>query len=572
MMKLRGIAASEGIAIQKAVVLDEVSLSIKKESNLSPKQEKNRLNQAIEEVTKQLESIQSKIHSQKQIIMTVIEAHKQMVNDPELYKQVERLLNEQKVTAEYAFEQVVNNYIKKLEKTGSEYFKERSLDIKDVKRRVLAALLGVRLPSLLAINEEVILVAHDLTPSMTAQLNRQYVKGFLTEIGGKTSHSVIMAQSLEIPAVVGVKDITKIVKTNDLIAVDGLTGEIIIHPREDDIQKFNSKQKEFYTKKKSEQKFRKLKSVSLDGKKVTISANISMPSDVKPAKFNGADGIGLFRTEYLFMERDQLPNEEEQYEAYASVLKEMGDKRVVIRTLDIGGDKDLPYLNLSKELNPFLGQRALRLCLSEVHLFKTLLRALLRAGAYGNLHILFPMVATLDELKQAKQILAECKKELAHEGISFADDIKVGIMVEIPSVAFLADQFAQEVDFFSIGTNDLIQYTFAADRLNEKVSYLYQPLNPAFLRMIKNIIDASHEAGIWTAMCGEMAGDDLAVSILLGLDLDEFSVSLQNVTKVRKLISKLSYDKMKRLAQECLRLSSMDEVIQLIYLYTKGES
>ncbi|HLT56484.1 MAG TPA: phosphoenolpyruvate--protein phosphotransferase, partial [Bacillota bacterium] len=394
--------------------------------------------------------------------------------------------------------------------------------------------------------------------------NRKFVKAFATDIGGRTSHSAIMARSLEIPAVVGTKEATQHIQDGDFVIVDGMEGTLIVNPTEEVIAEYREAQQKFAEQKAEWAKLVDEKTVSVDGKHVELAANIGTPDDLDGVKANGGEGIGLYRTEFLYMGRDQLPTEEEQFEAYKKVLEGMDGKPVIVRTLDIGGDKELPYLELPEELNPFLGFRAIRLCLEEQEIFRTQLRALLRASIYGNLKIMFPMIATLQEFRQAKAILEEEKDSLMKAGEKVADHIELGIMVEIPSTAVMADQFAKEVDFFSIGTNDLIQYTMAADRMNERVSYLYQPYNPAILRLVKNVIDASHREGKWTGMCGEMAGDELAIPLLLGLGLDEFSMSATSILRARSQIRNLSKLEMEKLAEKALELGTAEEVVQLV--------
>lgn len=455
-------------------------------------------------------------------------------------------------------------FITMFESMDNEYFRERAADIKDIKKRILAHLLGVKVNDPSTIDEQVVIIAEDLTPSDTAQLDRNFVKGFATNIGGRTSHSAIMARSLEIPAVVGTKTILEDVKDGDMIILDGLEGNVIINPSADQVSHYEEVAKAYEAQKAEWAKLKNEKTVSKDGQHVELAANIGTPNDVEGVLGNGGEAVGLYRTEFLYMGRDNFPTEEEQFEAYKAVLEAMGEKPVVVRTLDIGGDKELPYLHLPKEMNPFLGYRAVRLCLDDTDLFRTQLRALLRASAYGKLRIMFPMIATLNEFRAAKALLLEEKAKLVSEGVTVSDEIEVGMMVEIPSAAVLADQFAKEVDFFSIGTNDLIQYTMAADRMNEKVSYLYQPYNPSILRLVKMVIDAAHKEGKWTGMCGEMAGDQTAIPLLLGLGLDEFSMSATSILPARSLISKLSKAEMAELAAEALNKSTVEEVIELV--------
>ncbi len=487
-----------------------------------------------------------------------------MANDPELLSQTTDKIKAESVNASYAFDEVSTMFITMFESMDNEYFRERAADIKDIKKRILAHLLGVKVNDPSTIDEQVVIIAEDLTPSDTAQLDRNFVKGFATNIGGRTSHSAIMARSLEIPAVVGTKTILEDVKDGDMIILDGLEGNVIINPSADQVSHYEEVAKAYEAQKAEWAKLKNEKTVSKDGQHVELAANIGTPNDVEGVLGNGGEAVGLYRTEFLYMGRDNFPTEEEQFEAYKAVLEAMGEKPVVVRTLDIGGDKELPYLHLPKEMNPFLGYRAVRLCLDDTDLFRTQLRALLRASAYGKLRIMFPMIATLNEFRAAKALLLEEKAKLVSEGVTVSDEIEVGMMVEIPSAAVLADQFAKEVDFFSIGTNDLIQYTMAADRMNEKVSYLYQPYNPSILRLVKMVIDAAHKEGKWTGMCGEMAGDQTAIPLLLGLGLDEFSMSATSILPARSLISKLSKAEMAELAAEALNKSTVEEVIELV--------
>ena len=496
-----------------------------------------------------------------------------VLSDPEMIGQIKESIKTNKVNAEAALKEVTDMFITLFEgMEGNAYMQERAADIRDVTKRVLAHLLNVVLPSPAMINEEVIVVAHDLTPSDTAQLDRKYVKAFITNIGGRTSHSAIMARSLEIPAVVGTESITSKVQAGDLLAVNGLTGEAIVNPTAEQQAEF-IKAGEAYAAQKAEwEKLKYAQTVTADGKHFELAANIGTPKDLKGVHANGAEAVGLYRTEFLYMDSPDFPSEEDQFQAYKAVLEGMEGKPVVVRTMDIGGDKELPYLDLPHEMNPFLGYRALRISLSELGdaMFRTQLRALLRASAYGTLRVMFPMVATLKEFRAAKQMFEEEKAKLVAEGVAVSDNIQVGIMIEIPAAAVLADKFAKEVDFFSIGTNDLIQYTMAADRMSEKVSYLYQPYNPSILRLIKNVIDAAHAEGKWAGMCGEMAGDQTAVPLLVGMGLDEFSMSATSVLKTRSLMKRLDSTKMKELADRALNdCDTMEEVVELINEYVK---
>lgn len=562
---LKGIAASNGIAIAKAYRLVEPDLKVERKDIQNSEQEINRFEEAIRQSQSELETIRD--HAKKELgeeKAAIFEAHLLVLSDPEMTGSIKDKIKNEKVNAEFALKETADMFVSMFENMDNEYMKERAADIRDVTKRVLAHLLGVELPNPSLIAEEVIIVAEDLTPSDTAQLNRQFVKGFTTDVGGRTSHSAIMSRSMEIPAVVGTKEATKEIQNGDLVIVDGINGEVHVNPVPEVIESYKDKAEQFAKEKAEWAKLKNEKTYSSDGHQVELVANIGTPKDIEGVINNGGEGVGLFRTEFLYMGRDQLPSEEEQFEAYKTVLEGLNGKPVVVRTLDIGGDKELPYLNLPKEMNPFLGFRAIRLCLEDQDLFRTQLRALLRASVYGNLKIMFPMIATINEFREAKAILEEEKEKLIQNGTKVSDSIEVGIMVEIPSTAVMADQFAKEVDFFSIGTNDLIQYTLAADRMNERISYLYQPYNPAILRLVKMVIDAAHKEGKWAGMCGEMAGDETAIPLLLGLGLDEFSMSATSILKARSLIKKLNRSEMEQLAFEALNKRTTAEVVELV--------
>ncbi|MFE4524685.1 phosphoenolpyruvate--protein phosphotransferase [Cytobacillus firmus] len=562
---LNGIAASSGIAIAKAYRLVEPDLSFDKKTVENAEQEVERFQAALAESKGELEVIRDNAHKDLGADKAAIfDAHLLVLSDPELISPIEDKIKTDKVNAESALKETADMFITMFEQMDNEYMKERAADIRDVTKRILSHLLGVQIANPSMIAEEVIIIAEDLTPSDTAQLNRQFVKGFTTDIGGRTSHSAIMARSMEIPAVVGTKESTKQIKNGDLVIVDGLKGLVHINPTPEAIAEYEEEHRKFEEQKAEWAKLVNEKSVTADGHHVELAANIGTPKDLKGVVKNGGEGVGLYRTEFLYMGRDQLPTEDEQFESYKAVLEGMSGKPVVVRTLDIGGDKELPYLNLPKEMNPFLGFRAIRLCLEEQDMFRTQLRALLRASTYGNLKIMFPMIATLEEFRQGKAILEEEKQKLVSEGAEVADNIEIGIMVEIPSTAVMADQFAKEVDFFSVGTNDLIQYTMAADRMNERVSYLYQPYNPAILRLVKMVIDAAHKEGKWAGMCGEMAGDETAIPLLLGLGLDEFSMSATSILKARSQISRLNKKDMEALAEKALHMNTAEEVVQAV--------
>ena len=570
MLKLKGIAASQGISFAKAYVFVEPDLTVKEVKIEDVAAEIRRFEDAIEASKKELTIIkENALASLGADKAAVFEAHLLILDDPEFMGTVKTDIESKVINAEYAFKETSDMFISMFEAMDNEYMKERAADIRDVSKRILAHLLGVDLPNPSLIDEEVIVIAEDLTPSDTAQLNKKYVKGFATNIGGRTSHSAIMARSLEIPAVVGTSSITEDVKNGDILILDGLDGVVLVNPDEATTAEYKEKHAKFEAQKAEWAKLVTEKSVTKDGHEVILAANIGTPADLEGVKNNGGEAVGLYRTEFLYMGRDQLPTEDEQFEAYKAVLEGMGDKPVVVRTLDIGGDKELPYLDLPKEMNPFLGFRAIRLCLEEKDLFRTQLRALLRASVYGKLCVMFPMIATVQEFRAAKALFLEEKEKLVAEGVAVSNDIELGIMVEIPSTAVIADVFAKEVDFFSIGTNDLIQYTMAADRMSEKVSYLYQPYNPAILRLVKNVIEASHKEGKWTGMCGEMAGDSLAIPLLLGMGLDEFSMSATSILQARSQIKNLTLAEMKELVEKAVMCATTEEVLALIEEYTK---
>ncbi|MDO6977982.1 phosphoenolpyruvate--protein phosphotransferase [Staphylococcus aureus] len=568
---IKGIAASDGVAIAKAYLLVEPDLTFDKNEKVTDVEgEVAKFNNAIEaskvELTKIRNNAEVQLGADK---AAIFDAHLLVLDDPELIQPIQDKIKNENANAASALTDVTTQFVTIFESMDNEYMKERAADIRDVSKRVLSHILGVELPNPSMIDESVVIVGNDLTPSDTAQLNKEFVQGFATNIGGRTSHSAIMSRSLEIPAIVGTKSITQEVKQGDMIIVDGLNGDVIVNPTVDELIAYQDKRERYFADKKELQKLRDADTVTVDGVHAELAANIGTPNDLPGVIENGAQGIGLYRTEFLYMGRDQMPTEEEQFEAYKEVLEAMDGKRVVVRTLDIGGDKELSYLNLPEEMNPFLGYRAIRLCLAQQDIFRPQLRALLRASVYGKLNIMFPMVATINEFREAKAILLEEKENLKNEGHDISDDIELGIMVEIPATAALADVFAKEVDFFSIGTNDLIQYTLAADRMSERVSYLYQPYNPSILRLVKQVIEASHKEGKWTGMCGEMAGDETAIPLLLGLGLDEFSMSATSILKARRQINGLSKNEMTELANRAVDCATQEEVIELVNNYVK---
>lgn len=561
---LKGIAASQGIAIAKVYKLEQPVLKIV-QTSANPEEELKKLDSAFTKTISDIEQIKevaSKTLAEEEL--SIFDAHLMMIGDPEFRSSIENEITSNSVNAEYAADCVSKMMISMFESMDDEYMRARAADIKDVSFRLLCNITGNEIPNLSTLSEPVVVVAKDLTPSDTGSLNKEFAKGFATEIGGRTSHSAIMARSLEIPAIVGVNEILNTLKSGDLVILDAINGEVITNPTEEQIAEYTKRAEEFRANKEALKALKDKPSVSVDGHKVELVGNIGSPADVDAVNANGGEGVGLFRTEFLYMKSENdFPNEDMQFAAYKSVLEGMNGKQVVIRTLDIGGDKKLSYYQFEEEMNPFLGVRAVRFCLSRKDIFRVQLRALLRASAFGKLCIMFPMIATVAEFREAKSVYDEERAKLIAEGVTVGD-VQVGIMIEIPAAAVLADQLAKEADFFSIGTNDLIQYSMAADRMSQPVSYLYQPLNPSVLRLIKMAIDGAHKEGKWCGMCGEMAGDELAAPVLLGLGLDEFSMSATSILPARKIINSLSYAKMKELAEEAVASSTEAEVVELI--------
>ena len=561
---LKGIAASAGISIARVYKLETPKVEIVKKEG-DPAAEVEKFNAALEKTKKDIEGV--KARAAKRLSdeeLAVFDAHLMMAGDPEFASQIVNMIETDKVNAEYAADTVANQMVTMFESMDNDYFKERAADIKDVTFRLKCNLLGLTIPDLTAIDEDSIIVAYDLTPSDTAQLN-EFVKGFATAIGGKTSHSAIMANSLEIPAVVGCGDeLLSTVKQGDMMILDAVDGNVIVNPDEAAVKEYEAKAKAYKEEKEALKVLVNAKTITTDGHQVELAGNIGGVKDVEGVLKNGGEGVGLFRTEFLYMDSDHFPTEDEQFEAYKAVLEGMGGKKVVVRTLDIGGDKKLKYFTFPEEMNPFLGYRAIRLCLDRTDIFRTQLRALIRASVYGKLCIMFPMIATVQEFRDAKAIYEEEKANLIAEGVQVADNIEVGMMVEIPAAAVLADQFAKYADFFSIGTNDLIQYSMAADRMSEHVSYLYQPYNPSILRLVKMTIEGAHKEGKWAGMCGAMAGEEYAAPILLGLGLDEFSMSATQILKARKIINGLSKKEMEEMAAEAVNKQTADEVLEFV--------
>lgn len=560
---LKGVAASPGIAIGKVFLYTKkfAEINTRNIDESMVKDEIAKFENAVKLTKEQIEKIKEKTEREfGKDKAEIFEAHLMLANDPELYDSVINMIKNEHVTADNAVNHVIEQHASMMESLDDKYLKERAVDLRDVGSRIINNLLGIVNVNLSELDEDVIIIAKDLTPSDTATMKKEKVLGFATDVGGRTSHTAIMARSLEIPAVVGTGDVTQNVAGGEIAIVDGNEGIVIINPSDDILKEYEDKLNKYKIKIEKLKELKDLPAVTTDGKQSMLVANIGTPKDVEGALKNGAEGIGLFRTEFLYMNRNDFPSEEEQFEAYKYVAEKMNGKPVTIRTLDIGGDKKLPYLNMPDEMNPFLGYRAIRLCLDEKEMFKTQLRALLRASAYGNILIMYPMISSVVEVRKANAILNEVKEELDTKGIKYDKNIKVGIMVEIPSAAVTADILAKEVDFFSIGTNDLCQYTLAVDRMNERIKDYYKPFNPAILRLIKNVIDASHKEGIFTAMCGEMAGDPLTTVILLGLGLDEFSMSASSIPNIKNIIRNVSYEKAKEFTEMVLNMSTPDEI------------
>lgn len=573
-MNIKGIGASNGVSIAKVFELKGTHVEIKDEKIEDIKSEIEKIDNAIKETVKQIEIIKDKAAKNLGAEeIAVFDAHIQVASDPTIVDEAKKIVESEKFNAIYAIKKVTDQAHDLFESMDDPYMKERAADVRDVAKRIINNLAGVKGTDVSTINEEVIIVAEDLTPSETALLDKKYVKGFLTDIGGRTSHAAIMARSLEIPAILGLGNITSKIKTGDIVAMDGENGDVLINPSKQELKEFQEKAEIFLKEQKENLKFKGKESLTADGNHIELAANIGAPKDIEGANKNDAEGIGLFRSEFLYMDAKDWPTEEEQYKSYSEVLKGMGkDKRVVVRTLDIGGDKTLTYYKFPEEMNPFLGYRAIRLCLDKRDVFKTQLRALLRSSVHGKLAIMFPMIATIEEFKTAKAILENCKKDLISKGIKVAENIEVGMMVEVPAAAAISKQFAKYADFFSIGTNDLMQYTMAADRMSEKVAYLYQPLNPAILQMINMTIEGAHSEGKWVGMCGEMAGDKNAIPFLVGMGLDEFSMSANSVLAARRQISQINSLEAEKLAKASLKCDTESEVKKLLEKFNKEKS
>ncbi|MGP0940807.1 phosphoenolpyruvate-protein phosphotransferase PtsI [Serratia sp. CY74664] len=494
----------------------------------------------------------------------IFEGHIMLLEDEELEQEIIALIKDDLASADAAAYTVIEGQAKALEELDDEYLKERAADVRDIGKRLLQNILGMPIVDLGSIQDEVILVATDLTPSETAQLNLDKVLGFITDLGGRTSHTSIMARSLELPAIVGTSDVTKQVKNDDYLILDAVNNQIYVNPTADVIDQLKAAQNQYITEKNDLAKLKDLPAITLDGHQVEVCANIGTVRDVAGAERNGAEGVGLYRTEFLFMDRDSLPTEDEQFQAYKAVAEAMGSQAVIVRTMDIGGDKDLPYMNLPKEENPFLGWRAIRIAMDRREILHAQLRAILRASAFGKLRIMFPMIISVEEVRDLKGEIETLKAQLREEGKAFDESIEVGVMVETPAAAVIAHHLAKEVDFFSIGTNDLTQYTLAVDRGNELISHLYNPMSPSVLGLIKQVIDASHAEGKWTGMCGELAGDERATLLLLGMGLDEFSMSAISIPRIKKIIRNTNFEDVKALAAQALAQPTAQDLMNCV--------
>ncbi|QLK62098.1 phosphoenolpyruvate-protein phosphotransferase PtsI [Enterobacteriaceae bacterium Kacie_13] len=564
---ISGILVSPGIAFGKALLLkeDEIVINRKKISPDHVDQEVERFLTGRAKASAQLEVIKTKagetFGEEKEAIF---EGHIMLLEDEELEQEIIALIKDEHASADAAAFSVIEGQAKALEELDDEYLKERAADVRDIGKRLLRNILDMAIVDLSSIQDEVILVATDLTPSETAQLNLNKVLGFITDLGGRTSHTSIMARSLELPAIVGTSDVTKQVKNDDYLILDAVNNKIYVNPTADIIDELKAVQNQYISEKDELTKLKDLPAITLDGHQVEVCANIGTVRDVAGAERNGAEGVGLYRTEFLFMDRDSLPTEEEQFQAYKAVAEAMGSQAVIVRTMDIGGDKDLPYMNLPKEENPFLGWRAIRICLDRKEILHDQLKGILRASAFGKLRIMFPMIISVEEVRELKAELELLKAQLREKGQAFDETIEVGVMVETPAAAVIAHHLAKEVDFFSIGTNDLTQYTLAVDRGNELISHLYNPMSPSVLGLIKQVIDASHAAGKWTGMCGELAGDERATLLLLGMGLDEFSMSAISIPRIKKIIRNTNFEDVKALADEALAQPTAQELMNLV--------
>lgn len=563
---LVGKGISEGIGLGKAVILEENGLKIEKQKIEDISAEKQQIYDAVKEVESEIEKVIQNIDGTEKEIM---QAYLMILQDPSLIQETIKIIEQEKCNSAYAVENGLNQIIKTFEEMDDPYMAARSRDIEDMKKRILAKLLKIEEIDLSKLPENTILVAKELSTSDSAKMNLKNISGIITEIGGVNSHMAIIARTNEIPAIVGIRHIFENIKENDFIALNGATGEIFLNPTQEKIEELTKNQENIKQEKQELEKYKNKKAITKDGHQVELLANIGGPQDIQIVIDNTAEGVGLLRSEFLYMDAKDFPSEEEQFEAYKKIAESLENKRLVIRTLDIGGDKDLKYMKLPKEENPFLGYRAIRIYLDNVDLFKVQLRAILRASSYGNVAIMIPMISSIEELRKSKEIIEEVKQELKEKNIKFNENIEVGIMVEIPSSAVMADEFAKECDFFSIGTNDLIQYTIAVERGNEKLANLYSHFNPAVIRLIKSAIDGAHKNGILCGMCGEAAGDVKFIPLLVGLGLDEFSMNANKILKARKLITDLSFEECKELTNKVLEFDSTEDVKRILDNFIK---
>ncbi|HAB25586.1 MAG TPA: phosphoenolpyruvate-protein phosphotransferase PtsI [Pantoea sp.] len=572
---ISGILASPGIAFGKALLLieDEIVINRKKISDDQVDQEVKRFLDGRAQAAQQLEAIRVKAgETFGEEKAAIFEGHIMLLEDEELEQEIIDLIKKDHASADAAAYSVIDGQAKALEELDDEYLKERAADVRDIGKRLLQNILGLHIVDLSAIQDESILVAKDLTPSETAQLNLKKVLGFITDLGGRTSHTSIMARSLELPAIVGTGNVTATVKNGDFLILDGVNNKVYVNPSESELEELKAVQTQYLSEKHELAKLKDLPAITLDGHQVEVCANIGTVRDVAGAERNGAEGVGLYRTEFLFMDRDSLPTEEEQFQAYKAVAEAVGSQAVIVRTMDIGGDKDLPYMNLPKEENPFLGWRAIRIAMDRKEILHAQLRAILRASAFGKLRIMFPMIISVEEVRILKAELETLKAQLREEGKAFDETIEVGIMVETPASAVIARHLAKEVDFFSIGTNDLTQYTLAVDRGNDLISHLYNPMTPSVLNLIKQVIDASHAEGKWTGMCGELAGDERATLLLLGMGLDEFSMSAISIPGIKKIIRNTNFEDAKALAEQALAQPTAEDLMNLVNKFIKEKT
>ncbi|WP_286867743.1 phosphoenolpyruvate-protein phosphotransferase PtsI [Pantoea sp. UBA5035] len=572
---ISGILASPGIAFGKALLLieDEIVINRKKISDDQVDQEVKRFLDGRAQAAQQLEAIRVKAgETFGEEKAAIFEGHIMLLEDEELEQEIIDLIKKDHASADAAAYSVIDGQAKALEELDDEYLKERAADVRDIGKRLLQNILGLHIVDLSAIQDESILVAKDLTPSETAQLNLKKVLGFITDLGGRTSHTSIMARSLELPAIVGTGNVTATVKNGDFLILDGVNNKVYVNPSESELEELKAVQTQYLSEKHELAKLKDLPAITLDGHQVEVCANIGTVRDVAGAERNGAEGVGLYRTEFLFMDRDSLPTEEEQFQAYKAVAEAVGSQAVIVRTMDIGGDKDLPYMNLPKEENPFLGWRAIRIAMDRKEILHAQLRAILRASAFGKLRIMFPMIISVEEVRILKAELETLKAQLREEGKAFDETIEVGIMVETPASAVIARHLAKEVDFFSIGTNDLTQYTLAVDRGNDLISHLYNPMTPSVLNLIKQVIDASHAEGKWTGMCGELAGDERATLLLLGMGLDEFSMSAISIPGIKKIIRNTNFEDAKALAEQALAQPTAEDLMNQVNKFIKEKT